>query len=71
MSDVLSQAEMRDKLRQYVAQFTSQARAAEELEITPPYLNDLLQGKRNISSAIAEKLGFTKKTVYEGANPCP
>lgn len=67
MSDILTQAEMRDKLRVFVAGFPSQYKAAEELGITPPYLNDLLQGKRNISSTIAEKLGFTKKTIYEGA----
>lgn len=59
MPEVLTQIQMRALLREYVAEVGTQVDAAKQLKITPAYLNDLLHGKRNISEAMAKKLGFT------------
>ena len=59
MPKVLTQVEMLDTLRKHVAEFPSHAAAARSLEITAPYLHDILQGNRKISEKMAQKLGFT------------
>jgi transcriptional regulator with XRE-family HTH domain len=50
-------------LKRRVAQAGSQKQVAEDLEISPQYLNDLLQGRRELSDNLLEKLGLARKIV--------
>lgn len=44
----------------------TQREVAKELGISYQYLNDILQGRRNISDNIAKRLGYTRiTTIYE------
>jgi len=44
----------------------TQREVAKELGISYQYLNDILQGRRNISDNIAKRLGYTRITIiYE------
>lgn len=47
-------------LKRLVKNSNSQADAARQLEISQPYLIDLLRGRRNFSEAMADKLGFRR-----------
>jgi transcriptional regulator with XRE-family HTH domain len=48
-------------LERHVRRAGSQKRAAEELGISAQYLNDLLQGRREPSDNVLEKLGLKWK----------
>lgn len=52
-----------DELKRRVA-VSSQKAVAEQLEITPQYLSDILNGRRDLSDNIIFKLGFVKISVY-------
>ena len=49
-----------EKLKQFVENAGSQAEAARRLDITESYISLLLRGKRPITDAIANQLGFAK-----------
>lgn len=51
------------ELQAVVARHASQREAAETLDISQAYLNDLLQGNRKFSDAILEKLGLARVTT--------
>ncbi len=51
-------------LLRYVDFKGSQKVAAEMLNISPQYLCDILQGRREVSEVFAGKLGYDKKVVY-------
>lgn len=48
------------ELEAFVKQFPTRAAAAKALEIGEPYLHDMLNGNRNISQGILQKLGLEK-----------
>jgi plasmid maintenance system antidote protein VapI len=52
-----------DKLKEMVELSGSQKAVAEELGISPAYLNDILKRGRGISDRIAFKLGYEWKLV--------
>lgn len=52
-----------EELKRRVA-VSSQKAVAEQLDITPQYLSDILNGRRGLSDNIVFKLGFVKVSVY-------
>jgi plasmid maintenance system antidote protein VapI len=64
----ISADEARKILEDMVEVAGSQKAIARELEITPSYLSDILDGRRDISDKIARKLGYAKETVYAPIN---
>ncbi len=60
-----SQKEMLQLLKGFVSQCRTQNEAAEQLGITGPYMSELVRGTRPITEAIAEKLGYIRKEVFE------
>jgi plasmid maintenance system antidote protein VapI len=59
-SDVVAELKKR-------ADSSSQLQVANEMEIHPSMLNDLIHGRRAISERMAKKLGFVKKVVFNKA----
>ncbi len=49
-----------------VKSFPTQREAAAHLKITPAYLSDLLNNRRDISDSILAKLGLRRATVIVG-----
>ena len=64
MSSTLTQDDARALIRQKVAKAKSAIKVAKELDISPAYLSDILAGKRDVSEAVAHKLGYKRLTVY-------
>lgn len=52
-----------DRLRAFVERYDHQKDAAEALEISGPYLSDLLKGRRPFSARMLEKLGLRQIVV--------
>jgi plasmid maintenance system antidote protein VapI len=52
-----------ERLQAFVAKYPTQRSAAEALEISGPYLSDLLSGRREISDAILARLGLGRIVV--------
>lgn len=52
-----------ERLQAFVAKYPTQRAAAEALEISGPYLSDLLSGRREISDAILARLGLGRIVV--------
>lgn len=38
---------------------------AEQIGVSPQYVTDILKGRRDISSEVAEKLGYRKLVLFE------
>ncbi len=51
-------------LESKVKEFGSQRKLAENLEVSPAFLSDVLLGNRAISEKIASKLGFVREVIY-------
>ena len=49
-----------ERLRAFVAKHSNQKDAAAALEISGPYLSDILKGRRDFSPAILERLGLRR-----------
>ena len=47
-------------LQMFVAQYPTQAAAAEALDISAPFLSDMLNENRRVSDTILEKLGLER-----------
>lgn len=60
----LAMQELRDRIKNA----GSQRAVADELDITPPHLSDILSGKRNLSDDVLAKLGFERLTVNVRTN---
>ncbi|ARU40177.1 hypothetical protein CCB80_03105 [Armatimonadetes bacterium Uphvl-Ar1] len=45
-------------------QKSSQKTVAEQIGISPQYLSDILKGRREISTAVAEKLGLERVVTF-------
>ncbi len=59
----LRPSDLRDKLSKRSWQ-TSQRLVAKELGISPAYLSDILNGHREISAQVAEKLGYERVVTF-------
>ena len=53
-----------DHLKQLAKEKGSQKAAADSIGITPTHFSDVVNGKRNLSEGILEKIGFTKVIVH-------
>lgn len=52
-------------IKQMVQDRGTQLEVARELDISPAHLSDILKGNRNISDAVARKLGYRRVVSYE------
>lgn len=56
--------QVRNELRAAVARKGSQKALAEEIGISPQFLNDMLKGNREVGGKALSYLGFAEITVY-------
>lgn len=59
----MKQVEPIDRLRAFVAKYGTQNDAAAALEISRPYLSDILNGRREFSDTILARLGLCRIVV--------
>lgn len=52
-----------DRLHKFVEKYKTQKDAAAALEITPAYLNDLINSRRDLSDNMLVKLGLKRVVV--------
>ena len=52
-----------EDLKERIKSKGSQKAVADELELTPAHLSDILSGKRNLSDNVLAKLGFERVSV--------
>lgn len=65
MSNVISEQDALDLIIEIVDEEGSQSAAANRLGISAAYLSDILSGARSISDKVANKLGYSKVSMYE------
>jgi plasmid maintenance system antidote protein VapI len=53
-----------ERLRELIRELGSQKAAAKKLGFTPSFINDVLQGRREMTEALAAKLGFKRVVTY-------
>ncbi len=51
-------------IKKQITKHGSQAAYAKHLGISQQYLNDVLHGRRDISSELAQALGYERLTIY-------
>lgn len=51
-------------LRTIILELGSQKAAAKKLGFTPSFINDVLQGRREMTEALAAKLGYKRVVTY-------
>jgi plasmid maintenance system antidote protein VapI len=51
-------------LKRLVGELGSQKAVAEKLGFTPSFINDVLQGRREMTEALAAKLGFKRVVSF-------
>lgn len=54
-------------LKWHVEQFPTQKEAAKSLGVSPQYLSDVLQGRREITEKLAEKVGWRLEKTWKPA----
>ena len=64
-ASLVPEADVLEALREFVKETGLQAQAAGALGIGESYLNLILNGKRPIPPAIAERLGYQHLDLYE------
>ena len=52
-----------DRLHKFVAKYPTQKAAADALDITPAYLSDLINLRRDLSEKMLAKLGLKRAVV--------
>lgn len=53
-----------EALRKLVSELGSQKAAAKRLGFTPSFINDVLQGRREMTESLAAKLGYKRVVTY-------
>lgn len=61
----MNKAEFMEYLQQLVTEAGSQKDLANRLKISTPYLNDILNGRRDPSKKILNALGFEEVVTYQ------
>ena len=61
----MNKAEFIQHLQQLVTEAGSQKDLANRLKISTPYLNDVLQGRRDPGKKILAALGFEQVVIYQ------
>jgi len=64
----VNKAEFIQHLQQLVIEAGSQKDLANRLKISTPYLNDVLQGRRDPGKKILAALGFEQVVIYQPKN---
>lgn len=59
----MKQIDPAERLQAFVAKYPTQREAAAALKISGPYLSDLLNGRREFSDAILERLSLRRIVV--------
>ena len=62
---IISKEKALELIKDMVKEKGSQVAAAKELNISPAYLADILNGNRSISESVAQKLGYRRVVVYQ------
>lgn len=65
MQNLISMPQALQKLREFVATHPSQNAAAAELNISPAFLSDVLNGARPLSDRIARQLGYERVVMFK------
>ena len=65
MTQTLDPEQMYLIFKAKVEAFDTQKAAADYFKISTSLVNDLLQRRRSISSSIAAKVGYEKRTIFE------
>jgi len=52
-----------ERLKAFVEKHKTQAAAAEALGVSRPYLSDIINGRRDFSDAVLERLGLRRVVV--------
>ena len=63
---IATEHDMRDRLTDLVAHHGSQRAVADILGVSKSYLCDVLMGRRPVSAQMAERMGWTRVTVFVG-----
>lgn len=58
-----TQEELRERLRE-MCEPDKQGQVAEQLGLSQSLISLILAGKRSVSSGVAERMGYTKMTLY-------
>ena len=64
----MNKTEFLQYLQQLVTEAGSQKDLANRLKISTPYLNDVLQGRRDPGKKILAALGFEQVVIYQPKN---
>lgn len=62
---MLTEQDVRDRLRAAVTAAGGQRRFAEAHGFTPAYVNDVLHGKRALADRILAAIGVKRTTIYQ------
>lgn len=65
MNTLIDEVEMLDILRAFVREAGTQKAAAIQLGISGMYVSDIVNGRRPISDAVAQKLGYRRSWRFE------
>ena len=57
-----------DELKEQIRARGSQKAFADEIDLSPAYINDIIKGRRDLSDNVIEKLGFERITVFVKKN---
>jgi len=55
-------------IKSFVARFKTRKIAAQSIGISPAYMNDILNARREISEFVASQFGFKRKVVFISAD---
>ena len=62
---MLTSQELIDEIRRRITETGQAKKLALELGFSPQYLSDVIQGRREIGEALAKKLGYQKRVLWE------
>jgi plasmid maintenance system antidote protein VapI len=60
----LTEPEVVERIKAIVTEEGSQTNAAYKLGFSAAYLSDVLAGRRNVSAAMAKKLGYSVERIF-------
>jgi hypothetical protein len=61
----LTEAQLRDELRKRIDAAGTQTNLARELQLSTPYLSDIVNNRAPVSDRVASALGFDRIVEYE------
>lgn len=64
MNNILTSVDVLGVLRRECSDLGTQKAWAEKHGVSPAYVNDLLQGRREISDNVADMLGYERRVIF-------